>query len=138
MAFLNYFFFYTYIGLVLLAGFWGAFIYPYLDFEYLLAVDLQTMEEAAKINLLSQYRFLRALEFGYGLFAIVFLKEIFSVRKFNLLFLLIMGCGILARAVSWWTDGTPNGWAIFFLSYEAIGWVIIAWYSKRKGLYHAG
>jgi hypothetical protein len=138
VAFLNYFFFYTYIGLVLLAGFWGAFAYPYLEFEHLLEVDLQAMEEAAKKNLLSQYRFLRALEFGYGLFALLFLKEIFSIRKFNLLFLTIMGGGILARIVSWVTDGTPNGWAIFFLSYEAIGWLIIAWHSKQKGLYHAG
>ena len=138
MAFLNYFFFYTYIGLVLLAGFWGAFVYPYLEFKYLLEVDLQTIEEAGKTNLLSQYRFLRALEFGYGLFALMFLKEIFFIPKFNLLFLTIMGGGIVARIISWLTEGTPNGWTVFFLSYEAIGWVIIAWYSKRKGLYDAG
>ena len=138
MAFLNYFFFYTYIGLVLLAGFWGAFVYPYLEFEYLLEVDLQTLEEGAKVNLLSQYRFLRALELGYGLFAIVFLKEIFSIRKFNLLFLTIMGGGILARVVSWLVEGTPNGWTIFFLFYEAVGWGIIAVYSSQKGLYDAG
>jgi hypothetical protein len=138
MAFLAYFFFYTYIGLVLLAGFWGAFAYPYLEFKHLLAVDLETMEEAARVNLLSQYRFLRALEFGYGLFALLFLKEIFSIRKFNLLFLAIMAGGILARLVSWWWDGTPNGWALFFLSYEAVGWVTIIIYSKEKGLYHVG
>jgi hypothetical protein len=138
MAFLTYFFFYTYVGLVLLAGFWGAFVYPYLEFKYLLAVDLQAMEEGAKVNLLSQYRFLRALEFGYGLFALMFLKEIFSVRKFNLLFLVIMGGGILARLVSWWAEGTPNGWAIFFLCYEALGWGLIFSYSKNKGLYDVG
>ncbi|HLW21216.1 MAG TPA: DUF4345 family protein [Cyclobacteriaceae bacterium] len=136
MAFLNYFFFYTYIGLVLLAGFWGAFLAPHLDFGYLFALDLHSLEEQAKVNLLSQYRFLRALELGYGLFAIVFLKEIFSVKRFNLLFLSIMGLGILARIASWFVDGTPSGLFIFFLSYEALGWCIILLYCTKKGLYH--
>jgi len=136
VAFLNYFFFYTYIGLVLLAGFWGAFLAPHLDFGYLFALDLHSLEEQAKVNLLSQYRFLRALELGYGLFAIVFLKEIFSVKRFNLLFLSIMGLGILARIVSWFVDGTPSGLFIFFLSYETLGWCIILLYGTKKGLYH--
>lgn len=136
MAFLNYFFFYTYIGLVLLAGFWGAFVAPQLDFEYLFALDLHSLEEQARTNMLSQYRFLRALELGYGLFAIVFLKEIFSVQKFNLLFLVVMACGIMARVFSGWQEGTPNGWTIFFLFYEATGWLLIAVYSTQKGIYH--
>lgn len=136
MAFLNYFFFYTYIGLVVLAGIWGAFGFPQLDFRYLFSLDLDTLPEDAQINLLSQYRFLRALELGYGLFALCFLKEIFSIRKFNLLFLSIMGLGILARIVSWLMEGPPGGLFIFFLSYEVLGWGTILLYSIKKGLYH--
>ena len=136
MAFLNYFFFYTYIGLVVLAGIWGAFGFPHLDFRHLFSLELDTLSDYTQINMLSQYRFLRALELGYGLFALCFLKEIFSVRKFNLLFLSIMGLGILARIVSWLVEGAPSGLFIFFLSYEALGWGIILFYSFKKGLYH--
>lgn len=138
MAFLNYFFFYTYIGLIVLAGIWGAFGLPRLDFSYLFSLDLSSLPEYTQINLLSQYRFLRALELGYGLFALCFLKEIFSVKKFNLLFLAIMGFGILARVASWLEEGTPSDLSIFFLSYEAVGWGFILVYSIQKGLYHVG
>ena len=136
MRFLNYFFFYTYIGLVVLAGFWGAFLLPWMDFPYLMEMDLSTLPEHAKINLLSQYRFLRALELGFGLFSLLFIKEIFNNVKFNKLFLTIMGMGILARLVSWLVDGTPNLLLLFFFAYEAVGWFIIMVYSRKLGIYH--
>ena len=135
MKFLNYFFFYTYIGLVLLAGFWGAFLFPQMDFPYLMEMDLSGLPEHAKINLLSQYRFLRALELGFGLFSILFIKEIFREGKFNKLFLGIMGLGVLARLVSWVVDGVPNHLFVFFLAYEAVGWLIILVYSRKLGIY---
>lgn len=122
---LSYFFFYTYIGLVLLAGFWGAFIYPQFEFKLMLELDPGSLEDHARINLLSQYRFLRALEFGFGLFSIVFVKEIFSAKSFNVLFLIIMGSGIMARMVSWLFDGTPNYFTQFFMFYELLGLIII-------------
>lgn len=123
---LSYFFFYTYIGLVLLAGFWGAFIYPRFEFKLMLELDPGSLADHARINLLSQYRFLRALEFGFGLFSIVYVKEIFSIRSFNVLFLIIMTSGILARVVSWVFDGTPNYFAQFFMFYELLGLIIIS------------
>ncbi|MEX2512745.1 MAG: DUF4345 family protein [Cyclobacteriaceae bacterium] len=137
MKSLNYIFFYTYIGLVILAGFWGAFIYPVWDFQILFQLDLQKLPEYTQVNLLSQYRFLRALELGFGLFAILFLKEIFSRKKFNQLFLGIMGLGVLARMVSWSVDGIPSSLFIFFLAYEALGLSIIFAYSRKLGIYHA-
>ncbi|MEX2592903.1 MAG: DUF4345 family protein [Anditalea sp.] len=136
MKFLNYTFFYTYVGLVVLAGFWGAFIYPYLDFIYLFNLDVNSLPEYAKVNLLSQYRFLRALELGYGLFSLYFLKEIFSKLKYNKVFLTIMGLGILSRVVSWIIDGAPSHLFMFFLSYEAVGWAFIFVYSRKIGIYH--
>lgn len=137
MKFLNYAFFYTYIGLVIVAGIWGAFIYPYFDFNYLLHLNVNELPDESRVNLLSQYRFLRALELGYGLFSIIFLKEIFSRKKYNQLFLGIMGLGILARMVSWMVDGMPSSLFIFFLAYEAVGLVIILIYSRKIGIYYA-
>lgn len=136
MKFLNYTFFYTYVGLVILAGLWGAFIYPSLDFNLLFDMDLNHLPEYTQVNLLSQYRFLRAIELGFGLFAIYFLDEIFGRKKFNRLFLIIMASGILARIASWIFDGTPSGLTLFFLFYEAVGWAIIFIYSRNLRIYH--
>lgn len=129
---LSYFFFYTYIGLVVLAGFWGAFIYPSLDFEMMFKLNLSQLTDFERINLLSQYRFLRALELGFGLFSLIFMKDIFTDLKFNRLFLTIMGLGILARLFSWALDGTPSILTMFFMFYEAIAWIVIFIFSNSK------
>lgn len=127
---LSYFFFYTYVGLVLLAGFWGAFVYPRLDHLWLFDLDPNMLPEQTRVNLLSQYRFLRALELGYGLFAILFTKEIFTEKKFNTLFLLIMFSGVLARIVSLIVEGSPSGLFYFFLAYELTGVIVIYFYTR--------
>jgi hypothetical protein len=127
----SYFFFYTYIGLVIIAGFWGAFINPVWDFSFLFNFQIDDLYDFERINILSQYRFLRAIELGFGIFALIFLKEIFTQRKFNKVFLTIMGLGILARVCSWLIDGTPSSLTKFFMFYEAIGWIFIFIYSKN-------
>lgn len=130
MKMASYFFFYTYIGLVVIAGLWGAFINPVWDFVTLFHFQINDLNDFERINILSQYRFLRALELGFGIFALTFFKEIFSETKFNKVFLIIMGLGIMSRMVSWLVDGNPGPLTKFFLFYEAIGWVIIFAFSK--------
>ena len=125
------FFFYTYTGLVVAAGFWGAFIDPYFDFRLLFGMDVTGLNDTHRINLLSQYRFLRALELGFGIFALLFRKEIFGNQRFNLLFLVIMASGISARLLSIVADGFPNSLTLFFMIYELIGWVIILLYTRN-------
>ncbi|MDZ7757706.1 DUF4345 family protein [Rhodohalobacter sp.] len=132
MKFTAYFFFYCYIGLVLLAGFWGAFLGADFDHQLLFNLDTSTLESETRTNLLSQYRFLRAMEFGYGLFAILFTKEIFSLKKFNRLYLAIMFAGVLARLVSVIDDGSPSALFYFFLIFEFIGVVVIYLYFQMK------
>lgn len=128
----SYFFFYTYIGLVIIAGFWGAFVNPVWDFATLFQFQINELDDFERINILSQYRFLRAIELGFGIFSLVFMKEIFSGRKFNSIFLIIMGLGIAARVASWIVDGNPSLLTKFFLFYEALGWVLIFIYSKNS------
>ncbi len=128
---LSYFFFYTYIGLVLVAGFWGAFINPYFDFKLLCNMDTMDLDEHVRINLLSQYRFLRALELGFGLFSLRFVSQIFHEKKFNVLFLVIMFSGVLARAISLIADGIPGTFHLFFMTYEFIGLIIIFIYTRK-------
>ena len=129
---LSYFFFYTYIGLVALAGFWGAFIYPAFDFRFLFEMDVQQLPDFQRINLLSQYRFLRALELGFGIFSLVFVRQIFSENLLNRLFLFIMLSGILARVFSLLFDGYPGKLTWFFLIYETVGWITIFSYTKNR------
>jgi hypothetical protein len=129
---LSYFFFYTYIGLVILAGFWGAFIYPHFDFNLLFDLNINELTEFQAVNLLSQYRFLRAIELGFGIFSLMFIEQIFTDKKINNLFLLIMLSGVLARMFSLVFDGIPGKLALFFMIYEAIGLVIIFSYTKKK------
>lgn len=129
---LNYFFFYTYIGLVILAGFWGAFLGADLDHRLLLNLDTRTLADTTRANVLSQYRFLRAMELGFGLFAIVFRTEIFTDKKFNTLFLVIMLAGVLARLISLFADGSPHWIFYFFLIYEGTGVIIIYLYSRNR------
>ncbi len=135
MNWLSHFFFYTYIGLVLVAGFWGAFINPYFDFDLLFSFDPHTLTDHVRINLLSQYRFLRALELGFGLFSILFVNKIFNEKTFNILFLIIMGSGIIARVISWMVDGTPNTLSQLFMFYELTGWIFI-FIHTHKTRYH--
>ncbi|MDF9798625.1 hypothetical protein OKW21_003888 [Catalinimonas alkaloidigena] len=132
MKFISYFFFYTYIGLVCLAGIWGAFFNAHLDFSLLMGLDTSELPEGIRNNLLSQYRFLRALEFGFGLFALLFTREIFTQKKFNSLFLVIMASGILARVASLAYEGSPNWMMYFFMIYEIIGFIFIYLHTRQS------
>jgi len=127
----NYFFYYAYVGLVTVAGFWGAFINPYFDFHLLFHFDLNTLPDFQRINMISQYRFLRAIELGFGLFALLFVKNIFSEIRFNRLFILIMGAGVFARIISAALDGTPSALMLFFLGFEMAGLTVIFFYSRK-------
>ncbi len=122
--------YYLYIGVFVIAGAWGAFGGANFDQKMLFQLDTSTMEHISKASLLSQYRFLRALELFFGIWAFVFTPEIFSVKKFNWLFLLLMGGGVVARIISLFADGKPLPIFYFFLIYEIIGFFCIWFYTK--------
>ncbi len=121
--------FFGYVGLLVVAGAWGI-VGARIDLPLLLHVRLGELPPDAEANLLSQYRFLRAIEFGFGLFAWRFHREVFSEPRFNQLFLLVMAAGVVARLVSLPLDGVPSGAMFAFLGWEAVGVVVIAWYTR--------
>jgi hypothetical protein len=137
MKAISYFFFYTYIGLVLTAGFWGAFINPVYDQKLLFQLDVHSLPDNTRINLLSQYRFLRAIELGFGIFSILFVKEIFSEKKYNRLFLLIMGLGVMSRIFSFIFDGSPGTFFYIFFFWELLGLISIFSYTAKYIHSHA-
>lgn len=129
MRLLSRFFFYAYGGLALAAGLWGAFGNPAIDFRILFRLDIHQFPPYTRINLADQYRFLRALEFGIGLYAFLFAREIFSLPKFNMLFLTMMTSGTLARIVSLVHEGRPSFAMCFFMVFELTGIIVISLYS---------
>jgi hypothetical protein len=135
MKAISYFFFYTYIGTVVFAGFWGAFINPAYDQQILFHIDVHQLPDSSRINLLSQYRFLRALELGFVIFSRLFVKLIFTVSKFNHMYLLIMALCILARVFSLLFYGSPYKIFYVFLIYELLGIIFIFSYTNKLTRY---
>jgi len=130
MKILTYLLFYGYVILLIFAGAWGIF-FATLDQRLLFHLDLHALVPITAASLVSQYRFLRAVEFGFGMFSIVYRREIFTVQAFNRLFLATMTCGVVARIVSLILDGRPLPVFYFFLGSELAGVVFIYAYSRR-------
>lgn len=117
-----------YVGLLIVAGAWGV-VGARIDLPWLLHVPLGALPSGGP-DLLSQYRFLRAIELGFGLFALLFHKEIFTQVTSNRLFLFAMAAGVVARLVSLALDGRPSAAMLGFLGWETVGVVVIAWHTR--------
>lgn len=123
-------FFYGYVGLLILAGAWGIFG-ARVDASLLFDLDLGGLASTTAASLLSQYRFLRAIELGFGLWAMLNRRAIHTSPDANRLFLSIMGAGVTARLLSLVLDGSPSAAMYFFLVTELIGVVLIFAYTRR-------
>lgn len=130
MKLLTDLFFFGYVGLLIVAGAWGVFG-ARLDQRLLLGLDLSTLEPRTAASVVSQYRFLRAIECGFGLFAFIFRHAIYTVPLFNQLFLATMTLGVVARVVSLRVEGRPRPVFYFFLATEAVGAVLIFAYTRH-------
>jgi hypothetical protein len=117
-------FFFAYVATVILAGAWGI-VGARLDMRILLQLHLVDLPDRAATNLLSQYRFLRAIELGFGLFALTFWRQIYGIEIYNRLFLTTMACGVGARLLSLVVDGVPSVWMYAFAGQELVGVVLI-------------
>lgn len=102
--------FYGWSGALLVLGAAGIFTGRW-ELATIFNVDLALLGQKGTATLLNQYRFLKAVEFGFGLFCFVFTREIFTVRIFNRLFLGIVFLGSIARALSMLVEGMPH-WAL--------------------------
>jgi hypothetical protein len=122
--------FYGYILTMLVAGAWGI-VGARVDQHLLFGLDLGSLPATTATNVVSQYRFLRAVELGYGLFAWQYRAEILTRSPFNTLFLTMMSLGVAARLISLAVDGRPRALFLFFLVYEAVG-VMAIWLTTRR------
>ena len=101
-----------------------------LDHRLLLGLDLASLERRTAASVVSQYRFLRAIECGFGLFAFLWRHEIFTQQPFNRLFLATMVLGVVARIISLAVEGRPRPVFYFFLGSEAVGAILIFAYTR--------
>ncbi len=124
-----YLFFYGYVLTLIAAGAFGMLL-ARLDVRYLLGLDLNQLSPLTAATTMSQYRFLRAIEVGFGAFAFTFRNEIFGDRIFNRLFLSVMACGVASRVLGLIFDGSPSVPMLFFLSFELVGIVLIFAYTR--------
>jgi hypothetical protein len=91
----------------------------------LLRLRINDLPDRTAANLLSQYRFLRALELGFGLFAFTHWRRIYTLRSYNRLFLSVMTAGVAARLLSLALDGRTSWWMYLFLGWEPVGVVCL-------------
>ncbi len=124
-----YLFFYGYVLTLIAAGAFGMLL-ARLDARYVLGLDITQLSPLVVATTLSQYRFLRAIELGFGVFAFTFRNQIFGDQVFNRLFLAIMACGIGSRILGLIFDGIPSSAMLFFLIYELVGIVLIFAYTR--------
>jgi hypothetical protein len=122
--------FWAYVVTLILAGAWGI-AFARVDFPVLLHQPVDRLAVHGSANVLSQYRFLRAIEFGFGLFAVRYRAEIFTRYAYNRLFLSTMALGVAARGLSIAIDGLPTIPMLSFLGIELLGVVSIFTYTRR-------
>ena len=125
-------FFFVYVATLIVAGAWGM-VGARVDMRVLLQLHIHDLPDRTAANLLSQYRFLRAIELGFGVFALTKWRRIYSVRSYNRLFLSAMGAGVAARLLSLAFDGAPSWWMNGFLGFEVVG-IVLIFLATRSGL----
>ncbi len=110
-------FFYGYTGMLLCVGFSGIFI-AHWELQRIFGIRLPEMNHHAVATILNQYRFLKAMEFSFGLFCATYRREIFAGGGARKLFLGGVFTGVAARAISILASGWPQWAFIVFLFLE--------------------
>jgi type IV secretory pathway VirB6-like protein len=116
--------FFGYAATLVLAGAWGA-VAARLDFSLIIGLEPSDIPNDAEADLLNHYRFLRALELCFGLFAIVYWRRIFEERTANTIFLTAMAAGVSARLIGIAVDGTPSLMVFSVVAWEVAGLIVI-------------
>lgn len=117
--------FYGYLGLCVVAGAGGA-VAARTDLRLVAGLDAPAaLPPRVAATLLSQHRFLRAIELAFGVLCLRDRQRIHTEPAANRLFLLLMAGGVAARALGRVADGRPRASAYVFGGLEAAGVVAI-------------
>lgn len=104
------------------AGLFGIFL-PHLEMARLYHLSPAQVPGLDAADLLSQFRFLKAMELGAGLFMFARLGAIMEGGPERRLFAFIVAAGILARLLAWAIDGPPS---LLFAGFLAAEFLVLA------------
>jgi hypothetical protein len=90
--------------------------------------DLQGQDGA---TLLNQFRFLKSIELAFGIFSLVYRRDILSGGLNCTIFLACLALGAFARASSWIFDGTPHTSFLLYLLAEVTIFLVVWLNAKR-------
>ena len=96
------------------------------EFATVFGIDPSTWPAETVPSMLNQYRFLKSVELGAGLFCFAYRSRILAGTPASAIFLAIIGLGVAARSWSWIVDGRPSALFITFLVLEAFVFVAVA------------
>lgn len=105
----------------------GAYGILFLDWELatFYGIDRSTLTGSEGATLLNQMRFLKAVELSFGLFCLLFRRDILSGGQASLVFMTGLFLGVAARSLSLILDGAPNSLFVFFLVAETFIFVVM-------------
>ncbi|MCB8883072.1 DUF4345 family protein [Acidisoma cellulosilytica] len=116
---------FAYAAFLLVIGCVGVFTARW-ELATVFHVDPARWPAGAAPTMLNQYRFLKSIEFGAGLFCFGYRPAILAGGRASAIFLAIVGGGVFARSWSWGVDGRPTLLFIAFLLLEACVFVAVA------------
>mgnify|MGYP001550696090 CR=1 FL=1 len=129
MGTLSRWFFWGYTLMLLGVGASGVFIASW-ELRVVFSVPMDHMNDVARATLLNQYRFLKSLELGFGIFCIAYRRWIFLRSLAHKVFLAGVFAGVVARVGGWLADGWPSPAFIAFAMLElATG--LLVWHTVR-------
>ncbi len=89
-------------------------------------IDPSAWSLTTQATMLNQYRFLKSVELGAGVFCLAYRSSIMAGGRASAVFLALVGFGVAARTLAWILDGRPATAFIIFLVLEAFVFVAVA------------
>ena len=91
----------------------------------MIGLDPPSWPADVRATMLNQYRFLKAVELGAGLFCLAFRRDILAGGRPAGVFLAIVALGVAARTTAWIADGRPATLFVIFLVLEIVVLVVV-------------
>jgi Domain of unknown function (DUF4345) len=89
-------------------------------------IDPSSWPGDIQATMLNQYRFLKGLELGAGIFCVAYRADIMAGGRASKVFLVVVATGIAGRAFAWAVDGRPATLFVIFLVLEALTLIAVA------------
>ena len=90
------------------------------ELRTIFGLDPAALPDEVRATLLNQYRFLKAVEFGAGVFCLGLRRRILAGGPETRMFVALVAAGVIARSYAWIADGRPATAFIVFLLLEAV------------------